>query len=221
MTDKNGAGSPPSPRAVKIIRAGFRAKKNDFQIQRQVRIEIGESVKRTAIAGLRHGGKEISPQAVNAKRFLKKTGADIVREFLEGIREGEDVSTLQAVLEHAVYIDCLRRYASRKNGVALLDVKEIIKITNDYRKLHISSARAGVAGSARGKVSARFVMELLEIVEAGLADSPSLTAHFRDRKPALIDRLKSLLGRDEEPEIELLQKLNEKNPARGKGLSDD
>ncbi len=221
MTGKNSAASPPSAKAVGIIRAGFRAKKTDCQIQRQVRIKSGESVKRKVIANMRHSGTEISPQAVNAKRVLKKTGADIVREFLEGVREGEDVSTLQAVLEHAVYIDCLRRYASRKNGVARLDVKDIIKITNDYRKLHISSVRAGVADSAREKVSARFVMELLDIVEAGLKDTPSLAAHFRNRKPALVGRLKSLLDREEEPEIELLQKLNEKHPARGKGLSDD
>ncbi len=197
-----------SKTVIEIIKKGLVNGKTGRQIQGQIRRELKEKVTLKVIESF----KRAKPIPSDAKRIFpyKQSGAEIVGEFLKGAKEGQDVSHLQAALEHAVYVDSLRRYAMQEEGLESLDIKDVIKITNDYRKLNISSLRAVKGEPSSEKLSSALALKLIELVENELSTSETLALEFKSKKQSIVKKFKGLIDEKELPEIEFMQELHKK-----------
>jgi len=207
-----------SPEAVSLIMTLLKDESSAYKIQYQLRNQLKEKVSRKIIDSFKAENFEEKKDApikhsAKTKKVFKHTGSTIINEFLERAKEGEDVSSIQAVLEHAVYVDSLRRYVAQDEGLESLDIKDVIKITNDYRRLQINSAKASINQNDNEKLSATLAVKLIELVESIFSCNKKLLEEFKNARPSLIKKIKMLVSQDDIPEIEILQKLNEK--ARG------
>lgn len=209
---KKPAAGKMSQKAEAMIAELHRSGLTERAIQYRLRKELEEKVTLRAI--IRR--KARLETEIGTKKLFKQRGADIVQKFLDTVKEGGDVGDLQAVLEQAVYFDCLRRYAADEDGF-LKDVnpKDLLKITHDYQK-----ARLRKASSPNSSNGARFAflpahaIELLQVVEESFADSPELKAAFEKRRDGVMKKIKPMFDRDEfesaVEEFEQMQKIREK-----------
>ena len=201
-----------SQKAEAMIAELHRSGLTERAIQYRLRKELEEKVTLRTIARR----KARLEAEIGKKKLFKKKGADIVRKFLETVKEGKDVGDLQAVLEQAVYFDCLRRYAADEDGF-LQDVntKELLKITHDYQKVRLRQALSpNSSNGARFAFSPVHAIELLQVVEESLSDSPELKAAFAKRREGVMKKIKPMFDRDEfesaTEEFEQMQKIREK-----------
>lgn len=201
-----------SPEAEAVIAEGLRAAHTPHKIQRRVRKDFGEKITLKAIA-LK---KENHEREIGTKKQFKKKGADIVRRFLEKAKEGGDVSDLQAVLEQAVYFDCLRRYAADEDGfLKNVNSKDLLKITHDYQKARLQKLGAKPdSKNSKLPFSPAHAIQLLGIVEESLSDSPDLKAAFAGRREGLMKKIKPMFNREEfeaaAEDCETMQRIREK-----------
>lgn len=199
-----------SPQVRVMMDEGLSGRLTVRQIQTRIRKNMGEKITLREIT-MR---KEEYEHGVGKKKFFKQKGADMVCKFLEGAKEGADVSDLQAVLEQAVYFDCLRRYANDEDGfLESINTKDLLKITSDYQKLRLK--RATGDGGNGIKVSAVSSLNLLDAVEESFSNDPELKKAFASRKPLLIEKMKTLFGKGEfdtaKEDYETMQKIVEKH----------
>lgn len=68
----------------------------------------------------------------------KREGTRLINEFLEKIKDGDEVEGMSALFEQAIYRDILRRYAELADPFASMSTEQILKLEMAYR-----SARAG------------------------------------------------------------------------------
>ncbi len=200
------------PKAEAIIAELLRSGMTPRRIQNRLRKELGEKVTLNAITRR----KVRLEREIGTKKAFKKKGADIVQKFLDGVKEGGDVSDLQAVLEQAVYFDCLRRYAADEDGFLNdMNPKDLLKITHDYQKARLRKAAAGPdSGNSKFAFSPVHAIELLGIVEESLSDSPELKAAFAVRRDGLLEKIKPMFNRDEfetaSEDFETMRKIRRK-----------
>lgn len=180
-----------SPVAARMIGDGLRKIATPAEIQAEVNTVLGEAVPLNVIAAR----KENRDETVQTKLFFKRKGADFVRDFLDKARGGEDVSELETVLTHAVYLDLLRRYATEAGLLDNIEPKELLKLANEYRKTRISSLRAGEAQGKR--MTARAGLELLDVIASGLVPGSALAVAFEGRKEALMEKIKTWFDAEE------------------------
>ncbi len=69
----------------------------------------------------------------SVKIHAKQEGARIIRDFLQGVRDGSDVEDLAALLELALYHDMLRRYAEAADPLVSMTMEQILKLDIAYR----------------------------------------------------------------------------------------
>jgi len=69
----------------------------------------------------------------SVKTHAKLEGARVIRDFLQGVREGSDVEDLAALLELALYHDMLRRYAQAADPLVSMTMEQILKLDIAYR----------------------------------------------------------------------------------------
>ena len=132
------------------------------------------------------------------------------------MKEGIDVGDLQAVLEQAVYFDCLRRYAADEDGfLQNINSKDLLKITHDYQKARLRKGLSpNSSNGARFAFSPAHAIELMQVVEESLSDNPSLKAAFAQRREGVMKKIKPMFDRDEfetaAEEFDQMQKIREK-----------
>lgn len=201
-----------SPAAQALIAEGVRAGHTTYKIQRKLRVELKEKISLKTLAQK----KENFERQVGTKKLFKKKGADMVRNFLEKAKDGGDVSDLQAVLEQAVYFDCLRRYAADEDNF-LMDVntKELLKITHDYQKARLRQlVSPKTLNGGKYGFSPVHAIELLSIVEETFADLPELKKVFASRREAVMEKIKPLFNKDDfeaaSEDFRAMQKIREK-----------
>ena len=209
---KKTAVESVSQKAEAMIAELHRSGLTTRRIQNQLKKALGEKVTLKAITRR----KARLETEIGTKKLFKKKGADIVRKFLDTVKEGGDVGDIQAVLEQAVYFDCLRRYADDEDGF-LQDVntKELLKITHDYQKVRLRKALSpNSSNGERFAFSPAHAIELLQVVEESFADSPSLKAAFAKRREGVMKKIKPMFDRDEfetaTEDFEQMQKIREK-----------
>ena len=200
-----------SPAGEALVAEGVQAGHTIHKIQRKLRVELKEKISLKTLAQK----KENHQRKIGTKKLFKKKGADMVRNFLEKAKEGGDVSDLQAVLEQAVYFDCLRRYAADEdNFLQDVNTKELLKITHDYQKARLRQASASSSNGAKSAFSPVHAIELLGIVEESLADIPELKSAFLKRRESVMEKIKPLFNPEEfkaaSEDYEALQKIREK-----------
>jgi len=200
-----------SPEAETLVAEGVRAGDTPHKIQRKLRKELGKKITLKTLSQK----KEIHDRQIGTKKLFKKKGADIVRKFLDTAKEGGDVSDLQAVLEQAVYFDCLRRYAADEdNFLQDVNTKELLKITLDYQKAKLRTVSANSSNGAKFAFSPVHAIELLGIVEESLSDSPELKRAFASRKDNVMKKIKPLFNAEDfeaaSDDYEAMQKIREK-----------
>ena len=182
-----------SPEAEVLIADGLRAGRTPRQIQTLIRKKLEEKVTLKTISQKR----ENHQSRIDTKKLFKKKGADIVRKFLEKAKEGGDISDQQAVLEQAVYFDCLRRYAADEdNFLQDVNTKDLLKITHDYQKAKLRQL-AGASNGAKFAFSPVHAIELLGIVEESFSDSPELKEAFASRRDNLMKKIKPLFNAED------------------------
>lgn len=163
MTRNSQPARAPSAAAMKIARHGFRNGFTYDKIQRAIKKELGENVPPKKL----HEKYVEYAANLEAKRHFKRKGADMVADFLAQAKGGEDVTELQSVLSHAVYLDLLRRYADADDhGLEELPVKEWLKLAGDFQKIRLASLKAGVKGH-KGLTAPR-ALELIDTIIAEL-----------------------------------------------------
>jgi len=199
-----------SPEAEILIADSLRAGLSPRQIQRRLREELEEKITLKTISQK----KENHDKQIGTKKHFKKKGADIVRKFLEKAKEGDDVSDLQAVLEQAVYFDCLRRYAADEdNFLQDVNAKDLLKITHDYQKARLRQL-ATVSNGSRFSFSPVHAIELLGIVEESFSDDPELKKAFAARKDKVMKKIKPLFNAEDfeaaGDDYEAMQKIRQK-----------
>jgi len=200
-----------SPEAEMVVRNGARSGHSVHKIQKDIRESLGEKATQKQIARR----MEECLRNTDTKKRFKKKGADIVAKFLEGAREGADVRDLQAVLEQAVYFDCLRRYASDENFLLDMSPRDLLKITSEYRKQKLKSAseKAAAAGS-KFPFSPVHALEIIALVEESLADAPELRAAVAKRKDTVLKKIEPLFNRREfetaKEDYETMQRIRER-----------
>jgi len=192
-----------------MVDEGLSTKLSVRRIQARIRKNMGEKITLREIT-LR---KDEYEHGVGRKKFFKQKGAGMVRKFLEGAKEGTDVSDLQAVLEQAVYFDCLRRYVTDEDAfLENINTKDLLKITSDYQKLRLK--RDGASGGGSEKVSSASFLNLLNVIEKSFSNEPELQKAFVSRKPQIIEKMKPLLGKGEleaaKEDYETMQKIRER-----------
>ena len=160
--------------------------------------------------------KENQQRTIGTKILFKKKGADMVRKFLDTAKEGGDISDLQAVLEQAVYFDCLRRYAADEDNF-LMDVntKELLKITHEYQKVRLrQSLSTSSSNGDRFGFSPVHAIELLSVVEETLSDLPELKKAFASRRESVMEKIKPLFNKEDfesaSEDFQAMQKIREK-----------
>ena len=212
MTSAVKQNSPPSPAAEAIISDGVRAGHTIHKIQRKLREELKEKISLKTLAQKKEG----HDKQIGTKKLFKKKGADIVRKFLDRAKEGGDVSDLQAVLEQAVYFDCLRRYASDEdNFLQEVNTKELLKITHDYQKARLRQLVSPKAlNGGKFAFSPVHAIELLSVVEETLSDLPELKRAFASRRESVMEKIKPLFNKDDfeaaSEDFRAMQKIREK-----------
>jgi len=191
-----------SREATEIITRGIEGGKSKQQIQKLIKDELGEKLTQKQIDEFMKGKK----QKVSRSLLFKNSGAHIVREFLEKIKEGEDVSHIQAVLEHAVYVDCLNRYSVEEDAFSDWDIKDVIKVTNDYKKMRLKS-------SAGEKLSGALAAQLIHLIRGEFTRNSTLKKAYQVSEAALFGKLEKLVVedslKDELAELDYMQNLYE------------
>ena len=201
-----------SAEARSMIDAGFASRRSVFKIQTALREKLGEKVSRKQIEEL----KAASKNRVNKNLLFKKTGADLVSEFLEKAKDGEDVSHLQSVLEHAVYIDCLNRYSTDTEAFSDWDLKDVIKVANDYKKLRTK-------GEQGERFSGALAAKLFDLVRSTFLSDVGLERVFEEKKESFLKEIEHLVAdesfRSELDDLETMQALYEKHVKKSAGGS--
>ena len=209
---KKPATGQISQKAEAMIAELHRSGLTERAIQYRLRKELEEKVTLRTIARR----KARLEAEIGTKKLFKQKGADIVQKFLDTVKEGKDVGDLQAVLEQAVYFDCLRRYAADEDGF-LKDVnpKDLLKITHDYQKARLRQASSpNSSNGTRFAFSPAHAIELLQVVEESLSDSPELKDAFAQRRAGVMKKIKPMFDRGEfesaTEDFEQMQKIREK-----------
>lgn len=202
-----------SSEAHSMIESGLASRKSIFKIQRSLREELGERVPRKIISKL----KDARKKRLDEKHLFKKTGAKLVGEFLEKAREGEDVSHLQSVLEHAVYIDCLNRYSTDTEAFNDWSLKDVIKVSNDYKKMRSK-------GEQGEKLSGVLAAKLFDLVRSIFLGDAKLEKIFKQKNGNFKKEIENLVAGEsfgsELEELEAMQSLYEKHVKKNSGGSD-
>lgn len=208
--NKNNGHCKLSPDAEKIISGGLRCGDSAKKIQNRIKKELDEKVAQKTINNL----KTVYDRSLRTKRFFKKKGADIVREFLEKAKGGTDVSDLQAVVTQAVYTDLFRRYESEDDALKGIGMKDLLMLTRDYQKLNLACKRAMEITNSKTGTTALQSVQLLDLMESAFDDDPALKKAVAERRPAIMEKFKSLFGSEEfhsaMEDYESLQQVKEK-----------
>jgi hypothetical protein len=198
--------------AHSMIDAGFASRKSVFEIQRSLSEKLGEKVTRKRIEEL----KDARKKKVNKKLLFKKTGAELVKEFLEKVKEGEDVSHLQSVMEHAVYIDCLNRYSTDTEAFKDWSLKDVIKVANDYKKMQAK-------GEQGEKLSGALAAKLFDLVRSVFLRDAELKRVFEKKEKSFLQKLERHVADDsmgsELEDMDAMQALYEKHVKKTAGSS--
>ncbi|MDH5543005.1 MAG: hypothetical protein OEY64_08595 [Nitrospinota bacterium] len=202
-----------SPEAKEIISRGIEDGKNAIQIQNSIRKSLNRTIPQKQITEYMQGKGE----KVSRNLLFKNSGAQIVREFLEKIKVGEDVSHIQAVLEHAVYVDCLNRYSIEEDAFGDWDIKDVIKVTNDYKKMRLKSTTGE-------KLSGALAAKIIQLVRMELANDASLKKAYAKCEKSLIQKFEKLVAeeglKDDLAELEQMQALYEQFQNNKAGVAD-
>lgn len=213
LREKSSSLQDISSEALEMIDAGFASRKSVFMIQGRLREKLGEKIPRKRIEEL----KDARRKRVNKKLLFKNTGAKLVGEFLEKAIEGEDVSHLQSVLEHAVYIDCLNRYSTETDAFSDWELKDVIKVANDYKKMRVK-------GGPGEKISGALAAKLFDLVRTVFLRDKDLEKVFEQKGKSFLKKLERLVEDDslrgELEDIEAMQALYEKHLKKTAGGPD-
>ncbi len=123
----NNHSSCLSENQLKVIRNGVRQKRDWESVCKEVCAE--KPVTQKLVRDEMDKVAQMDAKIYGAKR----EGTRLINEFLEKIKDGDDVDGMAALFEQAIYRDILRRYAELADPFVSMSTEQILKLEMAYR----------------------------------------------------------------------------------------